>query len=78
RATLPANLERPGPRWPIGTITLTHKQLVKVTFHVEKPWLAPLSDVATPGLLLATLLGAERTVPMRQACGQQVDWYSTG
>jgi hypothetical protein len=76
RATLPADLERPGPRWPIGTITLTRSELVHVTFTAEKPWLAPLSDVATPGLLLATPVGAERTVPIRQACGEQVDWYS--
>ncbi|HEY2216920.1 MAG TPA: hypothetical protein VGH21_05450, partial [Solirubrobacteraceae bacterium] len=76
RATLPANLERPGPRWPIGTITLSRDELVHVTFTVEKPWLAPLSDVATPGVLLATPVDGERIVPIRQACGEQVDWYS--
>jgi len=46
-----------------------------VTFHVEKYWLTPLSDIATPTTLVATPVGDERTVPLRQACGKLVDWY---
>jgi hypothetical protein len=75
RATLPGNLERTGPRWPIGQITLTHPEAVRVTYRLKKHWLTPASDVATPTELIATLRGAERTVPIRQACGQLVDWY---
>lgn len=74
-ATLPGNLERPGPRWPIGRITLTHPEAVRVTYRLRKHWLTPASDVATPTELIATLSGAERTVPIHQACGQLVDWY---
>jgi hypothetical protein len=74
-ATLPANLERPGPRWPIGRITLTRPEAVRVTYRLQRHWLTPDSDVATPTELIATLAGAERTVPVRQACGQLVDWY---
>jgi hypothetical protein len=74
-ATLPGNLERPGPRWPIGRITLTHPEAVRVTYRLQKHWLTPASDVATPTELIATLSGAERTVPIHQACGQLVDWY---
>jgi len=75
QATLPANLERPGPRWPIGQIVLAQSGPVAVTFHVEKYWLTPLSDIATPTTLVATPVGDERTVPLRQACGKLVDWY---
>jgi hypothetical protein len=74
-ATLPASLERPGPRWPIGRIALASPGSVPVTFHVKRYWLTPDSDVASPGVLIATAAGGERTVPMRQACGKLVDWY---
>lgn len=74
-ATLPASLERPGPRWPIGRIVLSRPGAVAVTFQVEKHRLTPLSDLATPGSLIATAVGAERTVPLRQACGKLIDWY---
>ena len=73
--TLPANLERPGPRWPIGQVVVARPTLVAATFHVDRYWLTPASDVATPVALIATPLGTERTVPMRVACGKLVDWY---
>jgi hypothetical protein len=75
KVILPANLERPGPRWPIGTIVLDRSGPVAVTFHLKKYWLTPMSDIATPGVLIATPVGGERTVPLRQACGRLVDWY---
>jgi hypothetical protein len=75
--TLPANLERPGPRWPIGRIAVGRTGPVAVTFHVTKHWLTPESDAATPTVLIATPMGAERTVPLRAACGKLVDWYQT-
>jgi hypothetical protein len=75
KATLPANLERPGPRWPIGQIVVTRSGPVAITFHVKKYWLTPMSDIATPVTLIATPVGGERTVPLRQACGKLVDWY---
>jgi hypothetical protein len=75
-ATLPANLERPGPRWPIGRVSLSRAESLKVTFRLDKPWLAPLSDVATPGVLIATPVVSEQTVPMVQACGKPVDWFT--
>jgi hypothetical protein len=75
KATLPANLERPGPRWPIGQIVVTRSGPVAITFHVKKYWLTPMSDIAAPGALIATPVGGERIVPLRQACGKLVDWY---
>ena len=77
-ATLPANLERPGPRWAIGRVTLTRPERLHVTYHLQKHWLTPGTDVATPTELIATLTGAERVVPVRRACGQLVDWYAAG
>jgi hypothetical protein len=77
KVTLPANLDRPGPRWPIGQIAVTHPGPVTVTFHVKKYWLTPMSDLAAPVALIATPVGGERTVPIRRACGKLVDWYQS-
>jgi hypothetical protein len=76
--TLPANLERPGPRWPIGEIVVGRAGPVAVSFHAVKHRLTPISDVALPDKLVATPVGTERLVPLRQACGKLVDWYRTG
>ncbi len=75
RTVLPANLDRPGPRWRIGPVTVSASQPVPVTFHVRRPWLAPLSDAAFPSSLVATLQAPERVVPIADACGKPVDWY---
>jgi hypothetical protein len=74
-ATLPGNLERPGPRWPIGQIAVSHSGSVAVRFQVVKYWLTPTSDVASLGSLIATQVGTERVVPIHAACGRLVDWY---
>jgi hypothetical protein len=73
--TLPANLDRPGPRWPIGQIVVSRTAPVTVTFHAVKHWLTPDSDVASPVVLIATQVGTETTVPLHAACGKLVDWY---
>ena len=73
--TLPANLERPGPRWPIGQVLLTHPGAVPVSFRLQRAWLTPESDVATLGSLIAVPQAPERVVPLREACGKWVDWY---
>ncbi|MCU1489205.1 MAG: hypothetical protein JWM85_610, partial [Acidimicrobiaceae bacterium] len=75
RQTLPANLERPGPRWPIGRVRASRYGTIPVTFQVESHWLTPQSDVATPTVLLATRAGADQIVPVHAACGKPVDWY---
>lgn len=76
--TLPANLERPGPRWPIGQVDLARAARVAATFHLEDNWLAPETDVGVPGELLATPAGGEHLIPLSQACGKLVDWYRPG
>jgi hypothetical protein len=73
--TLPANLERPGPRWPIGRIVVSQPGPVTLRLHVVKYWLTPDSDAAELGTVIATSVGTERIVPVRAACGRLVDWY---
>ena len=73
--TLPANLERPGPRWPIGRVLVTHPGAVPVSFRLQGAWLTPESDVATLGSLIAVPQVPERVVPLREACGKWVYWY---
>ncbi len=73
--TLPANLERPGPRWPIGQVLVTHPGPVPVSFRLQSVWLTPESDVATLGSLIAVPQVPERVVPLHEACGKWVDWY---
>jgi hypothetical protein len=73
--TLPANLERQGPRWPIGHVTVTSAESVTVVLETVAYWLTPASDIATPVSLVATPVGRDRIVPIREACGKLVDWY---
>jgi hypothetical protein len=77
RVTLPANLDwpGPGPRWPVGRITVTGTAPVVFTFHVHDTPLAPRVLVGL-FVLVATPEGTPHTVPLRRACGQYVDWYT--
>jgi hypothetical protein len=75
--TLPANLDRAGPRWPIGQVAVSRTSWVAVTFHSPKYWLTPDSDVASPGILIATPAHADQIVPIRSACGRWIDWYQS-
>ncbi|HEV2923501.1 MAG TPA: hypothetical protein VGW98_05685 [Solirubrobacteraceae bacterium] len=78
RSTLPANLERPGPRWPIGQINVVRAGPVPITLRTTKYWLTPSSDVATPEAVVATPAAADQILPLRAACGKLVDWYRAG
>jgi len=73
--TLPANLDRPGPRWPIGPVLVTHPGGVPVSYRLESEWLTPESAVAALGAVVAVSQTPERIVPLREACGKYVDWY---
>jgi hypothetical protein len=75
RTTLPANLDRAGPRWPIGTIVQSAKGPVTIEFKVEDNGFAPSIVGAAINELLATRVGPDRIVPLAQACGKYVDWY---
>lgn len=73
--TLSANLDRPGPRWPIGTLDVTRAGPVKLVLHAEKTFLTPASAVAYVGPVSAVRRGSARLVPIAAACGHLVDWY---
>lgn len=75
RTTLSANLDRPGPRWPIGAIRVTRAGPVQVRLHADKTFLTPASAVAYVGPISAVRRGSARLVPIRAACGHLVDWY---
>jgi hypothetical protein len=74
--TIPANLDpTAGTRWPIGRIVVARPENIAVTFHVDATWLSPSSDEAEMVALVATPVGTDHTVPLRQACGKPVGWY---
>lgn len=79
RAELPANLDRPAARLPIGRVVVRHGGPQTIAFHVEDTALAPASAAAALNLLVATLAGrADRIVPIDEACGRYVDWLRLG
>lgn len=74
-ATLPANLDPLGQRWPLGRFT-SDGQPSTMTFSVSKNLLTPSTSAAVLGPITATPAGShDRIVPIRQACGRYVDWY---
>ena len=75
RSTLPASLDRPGPRWPIGQIAVRGQRPTEIGFSLEDPLLAPASATATLTAIVATRRAPERIVPVHRACGRYVDWY---
>jgi hypothetical protein len=77
RASLPADLELQGPRWPIGRVLLSQAESLPVTFHAVGQWLTPQLDAAIPAAVIATPVVPERVAPLRSACGKLVDWYRT-
>jgi uncharacterized integral membrane protein len=75
--TMPASLDRPGPRWPIGRVTIAPGQgPLQIQLHEERTLLTPASAGTSPSTIVATPVGGAAVVPVRQACGKYVDWYS--
>lgn len=74
KTTLPANLDRVGPRWPIGRVDVAGGAPLPVSLSTTRPLLAPDSAVAVVSRIVATRDGTERVVPLRDACGKYVDW----
>jgi len=76
RTTLPANLDRPGPRLPIGRIAVPSRKQVPITFDVHDTLLSARTATATFANVVATPAGErDRIVPIARACGKYVDWY---
>lgn len=75
RRRLPANLARPGPRWPIGRIRVRDAAPVPVTVRATTERLTSAGALTHPLSLVAVPVGASATVPVASACGRLVDWY---
>ncbi|HXV06117.1 MAG TPA: hypothetical protein VFP23_09475 [Solirubrobacterales bacterium] len=76
RTVLPANLDRPGPRLPIGRVAIRRRRPFSIDFHVQDTALAPETAGSSFNYLVATRAGrADRVVPIDRACGRYVDWY---
>lgn len=72
---VPANLEREGPRLPLGRVK-AGKDGVTISLIAGDSWLAPSNAAAYVGPLVATRPGEkDRVVPIAEACGRYVDWY---
>lgn len=76
REVLPANLDRPGHRLPIGRITIPRQRPFSISFHVVDTLLAPPTATGIFNYVVATPAGGgDRVVPIARACGRYVDWY---
>jgi hypothetical protein len=76
-SVLPANLDRPGNRWPIGETTIVSSGPTTITVSVQGRALAgPLPTFMNT--LEATPVAPERIVALSRACGRYVDWYQRG
>lgn len=75
RVELPANLDRPGARWPIGRVTVRVPEPSALTFSTDRPALGPASAVAVVPEVTAARVERRRTLPLARACGSYVDWY---
>lgn len=73
---LPANLDRPGVRLPVGTIEVERAGPVPVTVTSDETPATPRAAIAYPTAIIAVRQGTARTVPVAQACGKYVDWLS--
>jgi hypothetical protein len=73
--TLPPNLERVGPRWPLGEVRVRSRRPTDVGFGIGHPQLAPNVPITQIDKVIATREAPTRVVPVRRACGRYVDWY---
>lgn len=73
--TLKPNLDRPGPRFPVGEIVVHKPETVMLTFSVSNPFFARAQLVTDVGKVTATPRHPEKVVPIARACGKYVDWY---
>jgi hypothetical protein len=73
--TLPANLDRAGPRWPIGRVVVHRPRTLTLDLQAADAPLAPDSARIALNVIVATPKAPERVVPIHSACGRYVDWY---
>ncbi|HJZ36612.1 MAG TPA: hypothetical protein VJ204_10125 [Solirubrobacterales bacterium] len=76
--TLGGNLDRGGSRYPLGKVDVKAGEPVLLEFKVPHPLLALPVPYTSIYKVVATKVSPERVVPIRQACGNYVDWYRGG
>jgi hypothetical protein len=76
--TAPANLDWPGPWWPIGTLTTQGEPGELTVAPVDSA--VDLAPRKARVLAIAAVPADEkpRNVPLNKACGLHVDWYRLG
>jgi hypothetical protein len=72
---MPANLDRPGPRFLVGRVDLPAPAAVPLRVHVDRHRFASTAPPAAISAVIATPDRPDRTVPLRKACGKNVDYY---
>jgi hypothetical protein len=76
---MPANLDRPGPLWRIGEVEQTRPGRRTIRLSVDDDPIGSTNHVALPTGIAAVRLDSRRElVPLREACGRYVDWYTLG
>lgn len=78
RFSLPALLDRVGPRWPIGRIAVRTRSDVNVTIRETDTLLGYSPFTATVNYLFAVPVRPMRLMPLRDSCNRYVDWYRIG
>lgn len=80
KTLMAANLDRPGPRWPIGRITVPagSKPAIRIGMYAHERRLTPQAATVTDGSIVATPVGGKQIVAVGEACGKLVDWYRPG
>jgi hypothetical protein len=72
---LPANLDRLGPRWPIGEVTVRHRSFSISFAPQETPLASQTATLTVPYILVIPAQHTDRIVSISRACGRYVDWY---
>lgn len=76
---MPANLDRAGPRYLIGRITVVPRtSSVTVGVYATRTRLTSPLSLFPATTVVATPVGGRAVVPIRRACGKLVDWYRPG
>ena len=76
--TLPGTLDRLGNRWRIAKLRHPGGSMRLRTSAAGLPFGAHAQQTAIRGLSLVRLDAPRRLVPLREACGRHVDWYTLG
>jgi hypothetical protein len=73
---LPPILDRLGPRWPIGHVTVHRQRSFLISFAPqETPLASRTATLIVPYILVIPAQQTDRIVPISRACGRYVDWY---